>query len=229
MGNSAAEPALDVACSNGLKGVVITLADDLQKKLGPITLNYGSTKQLTDTATAATDVVIMSDTAIDALIAAGTLAAGRFDLARSRIGLAVRKGAPRPDIATLPAFIATLRNAKSIARSRQGISGLHLAGELARLGLADELGPKIKAYDGYAAQACANGETEIAIQQISELAPVDGLDIVGPVPDELQKVTIFSAGVGAQSSHRDKALAFIACLTANEALPTLRANGLEPA
>jgi molybdate transport system substrate-binding protein len=224
MGNS-----LDVACSNGLKGVVVALADDLQKKLGPLTLNYGSTKQLTERATAATDVVIMSDTAIDALIAAGTLAAGRFDLVRSRIGLAVRKGAPRPDIATLPAFIATLRNAKSIARSRQGISGLHLAGELARLGLADELAPKIKAYDGYAAQACANGETEIAIQQISELAPVAGLDIVGPVPDELQKVTIFSAGVGAQSSHRDKALAFIACLTANEALPTLRANGLEPA
>jgi molybdate transport system substrate-binding protein len=143
--------------------------------------------------------------------------------------LAVRKGAPRPDITTLAAFIATLRNAKSVSRSRQGISGLHLASELKRLGLADELSPKIKAYDGYAAQACANGETEIAIQQISELAPVDGLDIVGPLPDELQKITVFSAGIGAHSSHRDKALAFIAFLKANEALPTLRANGLEPA
>ncbi len=229
MGNSAAEPALDVACSNGLKGVVVTLTEGLQEKLGPLAINYGSTKQLTETVTAGSDVVIMSDAAIDALIAAGTLAAGRFDLVQSRIGLAVRKGTPHPDIATLPAFIATLRRAKSISRSRQGISGLHLADELARLGLADELAPKIKAYDGYAAQACANGETEIAIQQISELAPVDGLDIVGPLPEEVQKITIFSAGIGAHSTHRDKALAFIAALKAKEAAPTMRANGLEPA
>jgi molybdate transport system substrate-binding protein len=229
MVNSAVEPALGVACSNGLKGVVVTLAPVLEEKVGALALEYGSTKQLSAIATPATDVVIMSDIAIDALIAAGTLARERFDLVKSRIGLAVRKGTPRPDITTLAAFIATLRNAKSISRSRQGISGLHLASELARLGLADELAPKIKAYDGYAAQACANGETEIAIQQISELAPVDGLDIVGPLPDELQKVTIFSAGIGAQSSHRDKALAFIRFLKANEALPTLRANGLEPA
>ena len=229
MGNSAAEPALDVACSNGLKGVVVTLRNSLQQKLGPLAINYGSTKQLTEAVTASSDVVIMSDAAIDALIAAGILAAGRIDLVQSRIGLAVRRGAPRPDIATLAAFIETLRRAKSISRSRQGISGLHLASELARLGLADELAPKIKTYDGYAAQACANGETEIAIQQISELAPVDGLDIVGPLPAEVQKITIFSAGIGTHSVRRDKALAFIAALTAKEAAPTLRANGLEPA
>jgi molybdate transport system substrate-binding protein len=229
MGDSSTLSTLEVACSNGLKGVVVALAGDLQKRFGELAINYGSTKQLGDTASPATDVVIMSETAIDALIAAGTLAEGRFDLARSRIGLAVRKGAPRPDIATFDAFVATLRAAKSIGRSRQGISGLHLVSELARLGLAEELGPKLKPYDAYAAQACANGEVEIAIQQISELAPVGGLDIVGPVPDELQKITIFSAGIGAQSRRRDTALAFIACLKSKEAAPTLRANGLEPA
>jgi len=229
MVNSADNPVLDVACSNGLKGVVVALEDALRKRFGRLAVSYGSTRQLTETAKPATDVVIMSDAAIDTLIAAGTLAAQRFDLARSRIGVAVRTGAPRPEIATLAAFIETLRNAKSIGRSRQGISGLHIAGELTRLGLAEELGPKFKAYDGYAAQACANGEVELAIQQISELAPVAGLDIVGPVPDELQKITIFSAGIGAHSGHRDRALAFIDCLKAKETAPVLRANGLEPA
>lgn len=229
MVNSVDNPVLDVACSNGLKGVVVAMEGELRRRFSRLALSYGSTKQLTETASAATDVFIMSDAAIDALIGAGTLAAERFDLARSRIGVAVRKGAPRPDIATLASFIATLRKAKSVGRSRQGISGLHLAGELTRLGLAEELGPKFKAYDGYAAQACANGEVEIAIQQISELAPVDGLDIVGPIPDELQKITIFSAGIGAHSGHRDNALAFIGCLKSKEAAPTLRANGLEPA
>ncbi|MFZ0071212.1 MAG: substrate-binding domain-containing protein [Xanthobacteraceae bacterium] len=228
MVNSADNPVLDVACSNGLKGVVVALEGDLRRRFSGLALSYGSTKQLTETASAATDVFIMSDAAIDALIGAGTLAAERFDIARSRIGVAVRKGAPRPDISTLASFIATLRKTKSVGRSRQGISGLHLAGELTRLGLAEELGPKFKAYDGYAAQACANGEVEIAIQQISELAPVAGLDIVGPVPDELQKITIFSAGIGAHSGHRDNALAFIARLKSKEAAPTLRANGLEP-
>jgi molybdate transport system substrate-binding protein len=228
MVNSADNPVLDVACSNGLKGVVVALEGDLRRRFSGLALSYGSTKQLTETASAATDVFIMSDAAIDALIGAGTLAAERFDIARSRIGVAVRKGAPRPDISTLASFITTLRKAKSVGRSRQGISGLHLAGELTRLGLAEELGPKFKAYDGYAAQACANGEVEIAIQQISELAPVAGLDIVGPVPDELQKITIFSAGIGAHSGHRDNALAFIAFLKSKEVAPTLRANGLEP-
>jgi molybdate transport system substrate-binding protein len=229
MVNSADNPVLDVACSNGLKGVVVAMEGDLRRRFAGLSVSYGSTKQLTETAGASTDVVIMSDAAIDALIGAGTLAAERFDLARSRIGVAVRKGAPRPEIATLASFIATLRKARSVGRSRQGISGLHIAGELARLGLAEELGPKFKAYDGYAARACANGEVEIAIQQISELAPVAGLDIIGPVPDELQKITIFSAGIGAHSRHRDNALAFIACLKSKEAAPTLRANGLDPA
>ena len=228
MGDSA-KAILDVACSNGLKGVVVALTQDLQSKFGELAINYGSTKQLSEALKPATDVVIMSDAAIDGLIAAGTLAPQRLDIARSRIGLAVRTGTPRPDISTLPALILTLRNAKSISRSRQGISGLHLAGELARLGLADELGPKIKAYDGYAAQACAKGETDIAIQQISELAPVPGLDIVGPLPDELQKITIFSAGFGVQSPRRVTAVAFVEFLKSKQAEPTLHANGLEPA
>ena len=228
MGDST-KAVLDIACSNGLKGVVVALTQDLQKKFGQLAINYGSTKQLSESVKPGTDVVIMSDAAIDGLIGAGTLASQRLDIARSRIGLAVRKGTPRPNISTLPTFIATLRNAKSISRSRQGISGLHIASELVRLGLADELGPKFKAYDGYAAQACANGETDIAIQQISELAPVAGLDIVGPLPDELQKITVFSAGLGAQSPHRTMAVAFVEFLKSKEAEPTLRANGLEPA
>ncbi|MBV8743905.1 MAG: substrate-binding domain-containing protein [Xanthobacteraceae bacterium] len=224
-----AKAVLDIACSNGLKGVVVALTHDLQSAFGELAINYGSTKQLGESVTPATDVVIMSDAAIDSLITAGTLAPQRLDIARSRIGLAVRQGTPHPDISTLPALIGTLRNAKSISRSRQGISGLHITSELVRLGLAEEMGQKFKAYDGYAAQACANGETDIAIQQISELAPVPGLDIVGPLPDEVQKITIFSAGLGARSPHRETAVAFVDFLKSKQVGPTLRANGLEPA
>jgi molybdate transport system substrate-binding protein len=226
---NSAPPAVAVACSNGLKGVIQALEGELRGKVGALAITYGSTKHLTENMPPGTDVVIMSDTAIDALIAGGQLAAGRFDLALSRIGVAVREGTPRPDIGTLEAFVAALRSAKSIGRSRQGISGVHLVGEFARLGLTDELGPKVKAYDGYAAQACANGEVEIVIQQISELALVAGLDIVGPVPVALQKITTFSAGITAQSTHPEAALAFITALKAKEAVPVLRANGLEPA
>lgn len=228
MGDSA-KAVLDIACSNGLKGVVVALTRDLQSKFGELAITYGSTKQLSESVKPTTDVVIMSDAAIDGLIAARTLAPQRLDIALSRIGVAVRQSTPHPDISSLPALVAALRSAKSISRSRQGISGLHIAGELVRLGLAEELEPKFKAYDGYAAQACANGETDIAIQQISELVPVPGLDIVGPLPDELQKITIFSAGLGAQSRHRATAVAFVDFLKSKQAEPTLHANGLEPA
>src|SRR5215472_9456061 len=99
MGDTA-KAVLDIACSNGLKGVVVALTQDLQSKFGKLAINYGSTKQLSESVTPATDVVIMSDGAIDGLIAASTLAPQRLDIARSRIGLAVRTGAPRPDIST---------------------------------------------------------------------------------------------------------------------------------
>jgi molybdate transport system substrate-binding protein len=224
--------AIQVLCTNGLKTVFEAIGKELTTATGvPFAAEYGSTKMFTDRIAGGDvpDVVILTDEAIDALIAQGKLAAGRVDLAKSLVGVAVRKGTPKPDISSSAAFIVALRAARLIARSRVGASGLHFASVLDRLGLADELAPKIKTYDGGAGQSCANGETDIAIQQISELMPVKGLDIVGPLPTELQKVTIFSAGIGAATTHRAAAEKFIAYIKGGERAAVLRTNGLEPA
>ena len=226
------EPHLDVACTNGLKGLVLAIGGDLQTKTGcTFTGHYTSTRKLMDDvgAGATPDLAIATDEAIDKLTADGKLAGGRIDIAKSFIGVAVRKGTPRPDISTADAFWRALKSAKAISRSRLGISGMHLAAMIEKYSLGAELNSKITSYDAYAGQACANGEADIAVQQISELMPVEGLDIVGPLPDELQKITMFSAGLGAGTKHPDAAKAFVAFLRSTAVAPVLRANGLEPA
>jgi len=227
--NPAATTKVQVLCTNGLKSVFAALDHALPAKAGaPVVTSFGSTKAFTDRIAAGDvpDVALLSDTAIDTLIGLGKLAGKRIDVAKSYIGVAVRKGTKHPDISTPDAFIRMLQTAPSISRSRQGMSGLHMVELLERLGLTEKLAPKIKVYDGYAAQACADGEVEIAIQQISELMPVAGLEIVGPLPAELQKVTMFSAGLGNGTGVRAQGEALIAFVRSQA--DVLRANGLEP-
>ena len=141
------------------------------------------------------EVAILTDTAIEELVRQGVLAEGsRRDLALSAIGIAVASGAAKPYIRTVETFKQTLMVARSIGFSRSGASGLHFA-DLVRLGIADEVNRKALVFDGVVGELAANGEVEIAVQQISELALATGVDIVGLLPDELQKVTTFSAGV----------------------------------
>jgi molybdate transport system substrate-binding protein len=228
--NTAASTKVQVLCTNGLKSVFAAVDREFPTKVGvPIATEFGSTKKFTDRIAEGDvpDVAILTDEAIDALIAQGKLSGKRIDVAKSFIGVAVRKGTPHPDISSPEAFVRTLRAAKSIARSRQGASGLHMASLLDTLGLTAELGDKVTAYDGYAGQACANGEAEIAIQQISELMPVEGLEIVGPLPGGLQKVSMFSAGFGAGARQQAAAEKLIAYIKSQGAV--LRDKGLEPA
>ena len=228
---SKADTTLDIACTNGLKGMLLALDGQIRAKTGlAYTVNFASTKKMVDDIAggATPDVAIAAQEAIDELIAGGRLASPRIDIARSTIGVAVRTGTPHPDIRTVDAFFAALKAAPSISRSRLGMSGQHLVALLDRYGLAAELTPKIKVYDAYAAQACANGETDIAIQQISELLPVQGLDIVGPLPEAIQKVTIFSGGFGASTRRRGAAQTFMDYLTGKDVAPLMRSHGLEP-
>jgi molybdate transport system substrate-binding protein len=173
------------------------------------------------------DAAVFTAGAIDALIAQGKIAT-RTDLTRSFVGIAVRKGAPRPDISTPEAFRKTMLAAKSIARSETGASGLYFASLIARLGLADALNPKIIVQDGIVGRIAARGEAEIAVQQISELMQAEGIDIVGPLPDELQSVTVFSAGVFTSAANAELARAYVADLASPAHAELIRRKGMEP-
>ncbi len=174
------------------------------------------------------DAAVFTAAAIDDLIRQRKIVE-RTDLARSGVGVAVAKGAPRPDIGSADAFRQTLLNAKSIAHSKTGASGLYFVTLIERLGIADAVNAKAIVRDGVVAEIAARGEAEIAIQQISELMQSAGVDIVGPLPDDLQSITIFSAGVFKNSAHVDTAKAFVAALAAPANGALIRLKGMEPA
>ena len=176
------------------------------------------------------DVLIMAGSALDDLIKKGkVIPESRVDLARSVIGMAVRAGSPKPDISSVDAFKRLLLGAKSIAVSTSA-SGVYLTDELfPRLGIADQVIGKCKKVSSEPAGALvARGEVEIAFQQASELLPVPGIDFVGPLPPEIQKVTMFSAGIAVGAKELDGARALIKFLTPPAAAPAITKSGLEP-
>jgi molybdate transport system substrate-binding protein len=174
------------------------------------------------------DVVIVAAETLDELIKSGTVVNGsRVDLARSAIGLAVRSGSRKPDISSVEALKRTLLAAKSVAYSAS-VSGDYLVGELfPKLGIAAEMKAKSRRIERERVGAVvARGEAEIGFQQISELLPIAGIDVVGPLPPEVQKVTVFSAGVAASSKQPDVARAFIRFLTSDDATGPIVKTGL---
>lgn len=178
----------------------------------------------------AVDVVIVAASSLDELIREGRVVAGsKVDLARSDIGMAVRAGAPKPDISSVEAFRRTLLQAKSIAYSAS-VSGDYLVTELVqRLGIADQVLPKSRRVVGERVGAVvARGEAEIGFQQISELLPVPGIDFVGPLPTAIQRTTVFSAGIAAKAANPDAARTFIRFLASPDAADVIRKSGLEP-
>jgi molybdate transport system substrate-binding protein len=176
------------------------------------------------------DLAILTREGVDELARAGILdGASAVDLVRSMVGLAVRAGAAKPDIGTAEAVVASLLAAKSIAYSRLGASGVYFAGLIARLGIADAVNAKATIIpSGLTGELVARGEAEMAIQQLSELKAVPGLDIVGPLPASLQTPGIFSAAAFADSTNADMARRLLQTLTSAEAAAAYRAAGLEP-
>jgi molybdate transport system substrate-binding protein len=162
------------------------------------------------------DVLIMAAPALDRMIAEGKAVAGsRVDLARSAIAMAVRTGAPKPDIGSVEAFRRALMAAQSIAFSASA-SGTYLSEELfPRLDPSGAIMAKSKKImSERVGSVVARGEAEVGFQQLSELLPIEGIDIVGPLPAELQRVTVFSAGLAANAKEPEAAKALIACLAA---------------
>jgi molybdate transport system substrate-binding protein len=176
------------------------------------------------------DVVIMVGSALDGLIKAGEVVPGsRVDLARAPIAMAVRAGAKKPDISTVEGLKRALLSARSIAYS-DSASGKYLSTELfPRLGVADAIKGKARMIPGTpVGEEVARGRAEIGFQQLSELKPVRGIDIVGPLPAGAQKITVFAAGVATRSQHPQAARKLIAFLASPAARTAVRASGLEP-
>jgi len=177
------------------------------------------------------DVVILAREALDALAAAGHVRPGsRTDLVESRIGASVRAGAPRWDISTEAGLRQALTEAPSIAYSASA-SGEYLSRELfARLGMAELMAQKARRiYSERVGSVVARGEAALGFQQVSELLPIAGLDFLGPIPEALQRVTTFSAGIATGSTAPEAAAALIAFLAGPEAHAAIRAAGLDPA
>jgi molybdate transport system substrate-binding protein len=177
------------------------------------------------------DVVIMAAPRLDDLIKEGKVRVeGRLDLARSRIAMAVKTGAPKPDISTLDALKKTLLAAKSIACSDSD-SGVYLTTELFQnLGIADRIkGKVIKIEATPVGEAVASGKAEIGFQQVSELLPVKGIDVVGPLPPGAQRVTFFAAGIPVTAKNPEAAKKLIQWLASPAAHAAIYKSGLEPA
>jgi molybdate transport system substrate-binding protein len=179
----------------------------------------------------AIDVVIMAAPALDDLIKQGKVRAGtRVDLVQSWIGMAVKAGSPHPDISTVDALKRTLLAAKSIAYS-DSASGVYLSTELfPKLGIADQIKAKCRKIEADpVGGVVATGEFEIGFQQISELRPVKGIDIVGVLPPGAQRVTVFAAGIPSTATHPEAAKALIQWLASPAHYAAIKKSGLEPA
>jgi len=176
----------------------------------------------------AADVVIMVGYALGGLIDKGfVVAASRADLAWSPIAMAVKAGAPKPDISTVDAFKRALLNAKSIAYS-DSASGVYLSTEaFKRIGVFDQIKDKARKIPAEpVAKVVARGEAEIGFQPVSELRPYPGIDIVGPIPAELQVVNVFAAGVAAKAKEPEAGKALIAYLVSPAARPAIEESGM---
>ena len=177
------------------------------------------------------DVVVLARPALDQLVAQGKVVPGsQVDLVHSLIGLSVRKGAPKPDIGTVEAFRRALLDAPSIAYSASASGVYYETVLLKKLGVEEQVKPKSKRIlSERVATVVARGEAAMGLQQVSELLPIQGADFVGPIPRELQQVTIFSAGISSTARQPEAARELVRYFTSSAAAPTIRKGGLEPA
>jgi molybdate transport system substrate-binding protein len=224
---------ITLIASNAMKEALAELAPRFEQASGhTVTTIWGGTldisKRIGDGEVV--DIVILGAERIEDLIRQGRIAAGsRVDIARSGIGVAVPIGARKPDISSAAALQASLLAAHSIVLS-SGPSSVYLAGLFQRMGIADQIKSKINQIGpGLAVgKALANREGEIGFTQVSELLAVEGIDYVGPLPPDVQHITVFSAGIHAAAPSPDAAKALLEFLTGPQAAAVIRHSGMEP-
>jgi len=224
---------IKVLASNAIKEAYLELAPQFEKASEhKVATTWAGTVDIMKRMAAgeAFDLVIMAAPSIDELIKQGTIATGsRVDLVKSGVGVAVRAGAPKPDISSGDAVKKALLSAKSIGLST-GPSGVYVAGLFQRMGIADEIKPKLKQTPPGVpvGTIIASGEAEIGFQQVSELIHVAGISYIGPLPADIQHITVFSGGIHTGAKQAEQAKALVKFITAPAAVPVIKKHGLEP-
>jgi molybdate transport system substrate-binding protein len=217
--------------------VVLALVPDFERQTGhKVTVQNDTVGALTKRIEGgeAFDLAVLTPAAVNDLAGKGKFVAGsRKNLARVGVGVVVKDGTPKPDISSVEAFKKAVLAAKSVAYidpAAGGSSGIYVAGLLDKLGIAAEVKAKAKLIHGGAvAEHIANGEAELGIHQISEILPVKGTTLVGPLPADIQNYTVYAAGLGASAKESDAAKALLKALSGPAAADVLKAKGMEPA
>ena len=228
---------IKVLTGGAFKQVVLALVPAFEKETGHKVVvdndTAGALKKRIEGGEAF-DVAVITPVVVDDLTGKGKLAAGsRVDLARVGVGVMVKQGAPKPDIATVEAFKQALLSAKTVAYidpASGGSSGVYIEKLMAQLGIADQIRAKARLKKGgYVADLIVSGEAELGLHQISEIVPVKAVTLVGPLPKEIQNFTTYAAGLSPVPRNKDAAAAFIKALSGPAAAAVLKEKGMEPA
>lgn len=225
---------IKVLAGGAIAGVLDEMGPVFERATGhKLVMQYGLAPQVKHRIEAgeAFDIVILSPGPMNDLTKQGKIAGASVDIASDGVGVAVRAGAPKPDISSVDAFKRAMLNTKSISYAPQATTGVHLAKVFERLGIAEEMKAKTKPQQAAEriARAVADGEVELAIALTSSLLLGRNVEVVGKLPAELQNYLVFAAGVSSASAQPDAAKAFIAHLKAPAATPVIRSKGWEPA
>jgi len=228
---SAAE--IKVLASNGVREALLELTPAFERETGNklvITFGLAAALKRQIEAGEAFDLAILTSAGIEDLAKQGKVdAASRAPIARSGVGIGIKKGAPRPDIGTPDAFKRTLLSAKSITWAKEGQSGIYFAGLLERIGIAEQIKPKavVAPSGAVVGKLVAAGEVELGVILVNELMAAPGVEVLGPLPAELQNYTVFHAGVGVGSKDSSAAKALIKFLTTPAAGAVFKKKGQE--
>jgi molybdate transport system substrate-binding protein len=226
---------IKVLSATAMKEVLGALASQIERATGcklavSCTTSGGVAKRIARGETA--DLIILAATEMAELTKQGKVLAGStIEIARSNIGVGVRRGAPKPNISSTEAFKNALISAQTVAYTDPtagGASGTYLAGLLNKMGIADKIGTRLAAGgpDGLVGTIVARGDAEIGLHQIPELIAA-GVDVVGPLPPEIQKPTVYAAGIPAKAQHADASKAVIAFLSTPTAAAAVQAHGMD--
>src|SRR5215813_13963520 len=241
MGAGVSRPAaaaeIKVLTAGAFKQVLLALLPDFERTTGhKVTVENDTVGALSKRIEGgeAFDLAVLTPAAVNDLSGKGKFVAGsRVNLARVGVGVVVNEGAPKPDIGSVEAFKRALLAAKSVAYidpAAGGSSGIYVAGLLDKLGIAAEVKPKAKLIHGGAvAEHIARGEAELGIHQISEILPVKGITLVGPLPKDIQNYTVYASGISTNGKEADAAKALVKALSGPAAADVLKSKGMEPA